>query len=518
MCLLATWRSENVPAGHRLRGLVAELRRTGAATLLPLSRLDAASVEELVQTARTSGVDVPGAVEEALYRETEGLPFFVVEYLSAMPRVSEQGHRGEWEVPTGVRDLLQSRLASASETGRQLLSAAAAVGRSCSFDVLRDASGRSDEETVTALEDLMARGLVGEVPRTDGDGEPAYDFAHERLRDLVYELTSLARRRLLHRRIAEALSSRAAGRPELGAEASQIAHHYQLAGQEAEAAEHFKLAGEHARSLYANAEALAHFRVSLGLGHPDAPWLHQAIGDLLTLSGEYAEAISSYETAAALSELGALASVEHRLGNVHHRRGEWDLAASHFQSALAALADNGPSGLQARLHADWSLTLHHQGQTAAALELAGKALELAESAADTSALAQAHNIVGILAKSQGDFERGREHLERSLALGEELDHLAGARVASLNNLALVLLEVGQTERALELAESALKLCASQGDRHREAALHNNLSDMLYRAGRAEEAMAHLKQAVAIFAEIGEEAGTMQPEIWKLVEW
>ena len=42
--------------------------------------------------------------------------------------------------------------------------------------------------------------------------------------------------------------------------------------------------------------------------------------------------------------------------------------------------------------------------------------------------------------------------------------------------------------------------------------------MLYRAGKAEEAMAHLKQAVAIFAEIGEEAGTIQPEIWKLVEW
>ncbi len=31
-------------------------------------------------------------------------------------------------------------------------------------------------------------------------------------------------------------------------------------------------------------------------------------------------------------------------------------------------------------------------------------------------------------------------------------------------------------------------------------------------------MEHLKQAVAIFAEIGEETGALQPEIWKLVEW
>ncbi len=31
-------------------------------------------------------------------------------------------------------------------------------------------------------------------------------------------------------------------------------------------------------------------------------------------------------------------------------------------------------------------------------------------------------------------------------------------------------------------------------------------------------MARLKQAVAILAEIGTEAGALQPEIWKQAEW
>jgi hypothetical protein len=56
-----------------------------------------------------------------------------------------------------------------------------------------------------------------------------------------------------------------------------------------------------------------------------------------------------------------------------------------------------------------------------------------------------------------------------------------------------------------------------GDRHREAALHNNLADLLHVVGRQEEPMGHLKRAVGIFAEIGEE-GELQPEIWKLAEW
>jgi tetratricopeptide (TPR) repeat protein len=73
-------------------------------------------------------------------------------------------------------------------------------------------------------------------------------------------------------------------------------------------------------------------------------------------------------------------------------------------------------------------------------------------------------------------------------------------------------------RAKDYFETALGLARSQGDRHREAALQNNLADLFYQAGRSEQAMAHLKQAVSIFAEIGVEAGAWQSEIWKLSEW
>ena len=47
------------------------------------------------------------------------------------------------------------------------------------------------------------------------------------------------------------------------------------------------------------------------------------------------------------------------------------------------------------------------------------------------------------------------------------------------------------------------------------------ADLVYgivRADKSEADMSHLRQAVTIFAEIGVEAGSMQPEIWKLVEW
>lgn len=228
-------------------------------------------------------------------------------------------------------------------------------------------------------------------------------------------------------------------------------------------------------------------------------------------------ALTAYETAAALCERGELANLEHKLGKVYLRRGQWDLAQNHFQAALDPLDRDGDAVQPAHLFADWSLAAYHLGRIDRALELAQRALELSESADDRRGLAQTHNILGILARSRGEPETARRHLEQSLNLAEDLSD-PGARVAALNNLALVHSDLGSVERALTLANEALELCVAYGDRHREAALHTNVADLLHAAGQSEAAMPHLKEAAVIFAEIGQDAGDWQPEIWKLVEW
>src|SRR3712207_1851571 len=343
LCVVLTWRDEQVPPDHHLRGLLTEAQRARMATVLRLSRLDRAAVEELVGAV----VGDTDGLGRRLYDETEGLPLFLGEYLTAIMNGALAAEDATWSLPGGVRDLLHGRLETVGETGWQLLNTAAVIGRSFDFDTVREASGRSEEEAVVALEELTDQGLVGEVNGA-GERSVAYDFGHEKLRDLVYEETSLARRRLLHRRVAEALAHRANRRRETGALAGQIAHHYRLAGRDAEAAHHFRVAGEHARALYANAEALAHFHAALALGHPDAAELHEAVGDLQTLLGEYGGALASYETSAALRDGDHLSGIERKLGNVYQRLGEWELTESHLD---AALEGTGSTGELARLHA-----------------------------------------------------------------------------------------------------------------------------------------------------------------------
>ncbi len=515
--LLVTLRNRQTSNDNRLLQLRNEALRAGNATIVSLSRLNLESIRELVLSISVYDEALKDGLIERLYQETEGLPFFLVEYLLAITNGVLSAESDNWSPPASVRELLYSRLKAVSETGKQLLGAAAVIGRSFDFDILREVSGRGEEEAVNALEELIAQGLVEEVDVSVNERALKYDFSHERLRSLVYEETSLARRRLLHRRVAEALIGHTRENRVPGTLAGQIAFHFDKSGNEALAAEYFKLAGDYARSLYANAEALTHYRMALALGYSNASILHESLGDLHTLLGEYSNAIKSYETAAALCAPTALANVEHKLGNVYERLGEWDLAESHYETTLHIFGEVGLEDERAKVYADWSLAAYHRGQIERAIDLAKQALELAQDVQDTRALAEAHNILGILASNQGRLEEAQHHLEQSLALAEELNDIS-IRIAVLNNLALVCKSYGEIERAIALTQDALALCESQGDLHREAALYSNLADLFHENGNAEVAMSYLKQSVSIFAEIGEEVGIMRPEIWKLVEW
>lgn len=515
LLILSTWRAEELTTGHRLDRLLGESQRAGTATQISLSRLTSADVRELVGTI--SQLELPDDLSERLFQETEGLPFFVVEYLTAVLKAGFKDGVSHWGLPGGVKDLLHSRLQSVNQTGWQILTTAAVMGRSFDFDTLRSVSGRSEEEAVAALEDLVNQGLVQEVKERGEAREINYDFNHEKLRALVYEQTSLARRRLLHRRVAEQLLYRSRFAPDPGQLAGPIAHHFRMAGEDEQAAEYYRLAGEQARQLYAHEDALKDYQTALALGHPQVSHLNTAIGDLQTLLGDYPAALGSYETAASTAEGSMLPEIEHRLGNVHHRLGEWGPAESHFKSALAALGQEDNLQLQSMIYTDWSLSAHNRGHQEQAQELAGRALSLAEEVENLSALAQVHNLLGILARGQGDLNRAQEHLQKSLELSEAMAN-PWMRVAALNNLALVHSQHDEISIAISQLKTALSLCISLGDRHREAALNNNLADLYHASGRAEESMSHLKQAVTIYAEIGEQAGTWQPEIWKLVEW
>jgi len=485
LLLLLAYRGDEPDPEHRF----ARLLELGAR--VTLSRLTRANVTALIDAAGLTHERVDG-----VFRDSEGLPLFVVELISTAAALDAGA--GEPPAPSvGVRAVLDARLDAASEVASQVLGAAAVLGRTFDAGEVRVASGRSDEEVAAALDELTLRGLIVETDR-------GYDFSHERLRAAAEERLGRARRRLLHGRIAQALSSR-------HGDSALIARHFELAGDDPRAAVEYATAGDSARRLSASAEAVSHYEAALALGHPDAAGLRESIGDVHTLRGEYPAALAAYNAAAALLEPHGTAiagRLEHKLGSVHERRGEWELAELHYRQALALGAET------ANVQADRSRVAWRSGGHDRARQLGFEALALAQEAGDSvgarAAAAQANNILGLLGC-------GREYLEHSLELSAGLSD-PSIRIAALNNLALDHASAGALDQAEALTREALALCVAQGDRHREAALRSNLADILHRDGRGEVAMKELKQAVTTFAAIGGEGEVLYPGVWSLVDW
>ena len=506
---MLTWRPEDLD--DRGEAFAAAVDRVPDVTLASLGRLGPDDVALLAAAAEVPGM--PAYAVPALVEESEGLPLYVVEALAVGPVAAADGP------PRGVRALLRERLGAVSETAGQLLAAGAVIGRSFDLATVRAASGRSEDETITALEELVRRGLVREV----GGGErgPSFDFGHARLRDAAYEATSLARRRLLHRRVAEVLRAAPDGREDPG-RLALIAGHERAAGRDAEAAEAFRDAGARARAVYANREALDHLGTALALGHPDVAGLQTEIGELRTVLGDYAGAVAALEAAAAVTPDAALPAIELRLGRVHARRGDTATAASHLDGALDQL-DTRPASatvdprLLGAILVERSVVAVRSSDLALAGSLAARALDVGTADDDPRAIGAALRLLGLVARERGDLNAARNALTRSLDIAAD-DPDPGAAIAARNALALVEAAAGDRDAAIQLLEAALVACRRTGELHLEAAVENNLADQLHAAGRPEEAMVHLKRAVALFADIGGRPGELEPEIWKLVAW
>jgi len=504
--ILLCWQAEELPPDMPLLPLAADLRRSGVCETIHLTRFNAIQVDALLTS--TGRKYIPN-LSARLFEETEGLPYFVVEYLSALEQQNTAVITGDsLSTPSSVRDLLHNRLMRISETERQVLQAASVIGHSFNQELVQSASGRSVEETVTALERLSSRGLMVEQ-------STVFDFSHHKLRALVYDEMGLARRRLLHRRIAETMAERRA--MPTATVSAQIANHFQQASLDTDAASYFVQAGDQARAVYAHQDAAHYYQAALALGASEAWKLHAACGELYTRLGDYATALTSYDIAAALAPASDLGKVEHKQAQVYQRQGNWSEAGLLLSQAQDHLGESADPAFLAQLAIDRSLVAHRQHQVEEAEMLAQQARILAETAADQPTLAFAYNLLGLLARNRSDSAEAGTWLKQSRELADACDRL-DIQIAARNNLALAQAEEGELDAARLNLEQALTLCQRLGDRHHEAALRSNLADVLHQTGDETAAQEQILQSVTIYADIGREENRWFAEIWQLIEW
>jgi class 3 adenylate cyclase len=257
--VLGTYRDVEVGRQHPLEQTLAELARVQRAERVLLRGLTLDDVIRFVEL--TAGRTPPPSLTEAVYRETEGNPFFVhevVRLLQADGRLDRPEAVESWsvEIPQGVRQVIGRRLDDLSEECNRLLTIASAIGRDFELRVLARVAEVDEDSALELTEQAEDARVIGEVEESPG----WYRFSHALVRETLYEEIRTTRRVRLHRRIAEVLEERHAGR--LEPHLAELAYHYCEAasgGDVDKAIEYAEQAARRAAESLAFEEAANHF-------------------------------------------------------------------------------------------------------------------------------------------------------------------------------------------------------------------------------------------------------------------
>jgi DNA-binding CsgD family transcriptional regulator len=339
LCLIGTYRTVGVDAGHPLFPILADLTRERlyeAISLAPLSPEETATL----MAALTGREAISPSLIESIHDRTKGNPFFIEEVVRHLqgegrdlddPALASSG----WGIPEGVRQVIGSRISRLSPDDRRLLQAAATLGDE--FGQMFPVIARMLDVDVSALAETVEEAVSAGMLREDGQ---SYRFAHALIRDSLLDELPLARRQRLHLGAARAIEEVYARNIE--PRLSAIAVHYRIAGPFADSVKTIDYsirAGEAARHAFAYEEAQAHWEAALDL-----------LGETASAGSVRAEA------------LGGRARLLERLGDLVYVA-DWHNGMEYLEQALKAYQELGKPEEAARLHSKLGRGLSMFGQT-----------------------------------------------------------------------------------------------------------------------------------------------------------
>jgi class 3 adenylate cyclase len=273
LLILGTYRDSERSSADALVETLAALHRLRGVSHIELAGLDDRGVVTLLEAAAGQSLDAAGVdLARAVYRETDGNPFFVTEllrhlsetgaiYQDAGGRWMAEGSSEQMALPASVRTVIAARVGRLDREAGRVLSAASVIGRDFDLELLAQATDTSEDDLLDILDAASAAALVRELAHAPG----RYSFVHALIQHTLYDDLGPTRRARTHRLVAEALEELGGDHP--GGRIGELARHW-LAAQPpdlARAIVYSRQAGDAALAALAPADALQYYVQALDL-------------------------------------------------------------------------------------------------------------------------------------------------------------------------------------------------------------------------------------------------------------
>ncbi len=478
------------PALANAVALASALAARGAAAVLQLGRLDPAAMADMTR-ACLDATDLPDEVHGVVAERAEGIPFLVEEILAGLVGEGALTERdGRWHaaglgaaaVPATFAEEVRRRLDTMSAESRQVVSAAAVLGRRFDWDLLGPVTGLAAAAVVGALRDGVGLQLIA----AEGEG---FRFRHALTHEAVLAGLLPPERALL---AGQALAAVRAAHPGLpGAWCTLAADLAGRSGDTAAAGALLLEAGR--RDLAAGALASAEHTLTRA-AELAGPGLRTSVDEALTevfaMSGQVDRAI---ETGQML--LARLGPPSPRAANLLLGIARAAIAGARWAEAAASIeiARGSPGADPASIDACAAQVAAGRGRLEEADQLARAALQAAEGGAglgvQPEVACEALEVIGRVAR-----QRDLEAAERAFARAADLAGAHGLRLWRLRALhELGTIDQLRTE-SVDRLEQARELAVAQGALALTATLDLQIAAGLNKQFRADEALAAARRS------------------------
>lgn len=524
LLLVGTYRAQD--ATPPLMHLFATLQRQGTLRTLQIAPLNADEAQQLLGAAQPAS----NAAERTRWiQQSGGNPLFLIELGTAQNTEDDAP-------PANLAALVRARLASSvPQSAYQVVQAVAVLGDAAEWATVRATGGRSDDETVDALDALVSAAIL-----TDQNG--TYRFVHPLVAAVVANDLSPTRRAFLHRRAAHALERLYPHPPQ--SINSQLARHYEQAGDTVRAADYATIAADQAFAMRAFAEATAGYEQTLAW--QETAERHYKLSNVLLITGDGAQteahanrALRLFEQegndagkALVLENLVLLAVMRSQPAEAQHWVDQMPLtqvqtsdpqggAALHLLAAsIARLSRNYPSAaadldaadalLVATPHNDhlWRAAfergnlLADQGDPGAAIRFFEQALAIAQANGYLLWIAMSHNNLAYNHMRLRQFAQAEAAIAEAMALGEQ--YAIGSLWQYLHSTnGEIALAQGQLDAAEERFAAALEAAQAWDNRVQAANILAHQAEVALARGQPQQAREYLAAAAERFGSAAE---------------
>ncbi len=386
--------------------------------------------------------NVESDLEEMVLEKTEGVPFYIEEFIRSLKDLSVIEIRENQyyltkdfrnlAIPSTIQEVIMARVDSLPERSKELLQTGSAIEREFGYDLIKCVTGLPEKELLSHLSVLKDSELLyerGIFP------ESTYVFKHALTQEVVYDSILKKSKKKLHESIGNAIEELYRGN--IDEYYGILAKHFIESENYEKGAEYSKLAGKRARRANSNLDAI-----------------------------EYGK-----KCVLCLESLPITESTQRRIIDARRTLAAYYNVLSRFPEAYNTVAPIVDSA--EKLNSQKSLpgiygiiglhSLYVEEDVSKGFHYLNKVLDFSADLRNYFFLWMANYNFGWYFSWNCDFERGLTYFRKSMDLSTAVNDLVGMAWSQGTMSTFIYCFQGKTEHAHQISEESLRLSEKSGD-------------------------------------------------------